>query len=249
MMLPNLCGICMASEFDLRPFHCAGEELSMAAPTWNVDPGWVIPPAADAPAAFTAAHAQHLRDQLGRDRCRSRRQAFNQAIKFVRKASTMADGRPLSVELDVTAKEEWLIPEFVYRGSGQYGEWDFDKLMVFNWRAVLAQLSEEDFRQLFALAEPEQCNVLKVAFVVICKQGRWFASKGAADYELVVWTEVAVVTMRSGSKGDLAVKFHNRGEPVVQARQGEAVQQARQRKWHSIEPASGFLYGGAEDCG
>jgi hypothetical protein len=88
-----------------------------------------------------------------------------------------------------------------------------------------------------------------VAFVVICKQGRWFASSGAADYELVVWTEVAVVTMRSGSKGDLAVKFHNRGEPVVQAGQGEAVQQARQRKWHSIEPANGFLYGGAEDCG
>jgi hypothetical protein len=239
----------MASEFAWRPFHCACVELAVAAPTWNVDQNWVIPPAADAPAAFTAAQAQHLRDQLGTDNCRSRRKAFNLAIKFARKANARADGRPTTFELDVTATEEWLIPQFVYHGKGQLGAWDFDQLMVFNWRAVLAQLSEADFRLLFALAGPEPCSVLKVAFVVVGKQGRWFAFSGAADYELMIWTATAVVTMRGSSKGDLAVKFHDRGELVEQAGQGQAHQQGRQRKWHSTEPANGFLYGGAEDGG
>jgi hypothetical protein len=220
----------------------------MAAAAWIQDPLWFIPPVDGAPVVFTLEQAQELRDQLGSDNRRSRRQALNQAIKYVRKASTKADGSPVVVEIDITAKQEYLIPKFVHQGKGQYGTWDFDNLIVFNWRAVIAQMSEDDFARLFALAGPEPQSIKKVAFAVIGKQGRWFAGAGAADYELLVWTDDAVVAMRGGSQGDLNTKFHNRGELLETSGPTALHQQRGQKKWHSAVPADGgFLYGGVED--
>ena len=117
----------------------------MAAAAWIQDALWVIPPVDGAPVVFTLEQAQELRDQLGSDNRRSRRQALNQAIKYVRKASTKADGSPVVVEIDITAKQEYLIPKFVHQGKGQYGTWEFENLIVFNWRDVIAQMSEDDF--------------------------------------------------------------------------------------------------------
>ena len=109
-------------------------------------------------------------------------------------------------------------------------------------------MSEDDFRRLFALAGPEPQSIKKVAFAVIGKQGRWFARAGAADYELLVWTDDAVVSMRGDSRGDLNIKFHNRGELLETSGPTAPHQQRGQKKWHSAVPAGGgFLYGGAED--
>ena len=220
----------------------------MAAAAWLPDPLWIIPPVDGAPVVFTLEQARALHDQLGGDNRRSRRQALNQAIKYVRKASTKADGSPVVVEIDITAKQEYLIPKFVYPGIGQYGVWEFQNLIVFNWRAVIAQMSEDDFERLFALAGPERQGIKKVAFVVIGKQGRWFAGAGAADYELSVWTDAVVVVMRSGYTGDLNTKFHNRGE-LLETSGPTALHQVRgQKKWHSPFPTDPtFLYGGVED--
>ncbi len=220
----------------------------MAAAAWIQDPHWIIPPVDGAPVVFTLEQAQELRDQLGSDNRRSRRQALNQAIKYVRKASTNADGSPMVVEIDITAKQEDLIPKFVHQVKGEYGRLEFETMMGFKWRAVIAQMSDDDFARLFALAGTKPPSIKKMAFAVIGKQGRWFAGAGAADYELLVWTDDAVVAMRGGSQGDLNTKFHNRGELLETSGPTALHQQRGQKKWHSAVPADGgFLYGGFED--
>ena len=67
----------------------------------------------------------------------------------VSKAGTRDDGSPVIVCYALGIEDQWKIPTFVQLGKGQFGDWDFDKIVEFDWRIVLSTLPEPHFDELF----------------------------------------------------------------------------------------------------
>lgn len=221
---------------------------------------------ADPPAIFSPADAATLRGMLGSSNAKDRRVSLNNVIKFTRKASTHSRGEAAILEWDLSHVDEWRVPTFRRHGKGQAGDFDPVNLMAFNWRAVLSQLPDEKFEEIFGL-DPRTCgvisgeskgfalagpgvargDVLKVAMVAVGEAGRPFVA-GAAEFQLRVWTRCAVYTLRAGYKGDLAMMISALDEVPTMAGPGPEWQGKGQRKWHSPgAPPESFLVGGFDD--
>ena len=153
-----------------------------------------VAPLPDAPVVFTTDQAEELRQRLRDEGAKHRRNVCNFALKWIRKACTDGDGRPVTISVDFTAKEQWLVPEFVYAErrpgvkGGQEGDIDFDLLRELDWRKVAAQLPPDAFHALFGpRSGGAEAGVVKVSFDVVGEEGHWWTPGHAANFDLVFW--------------------------------------------------------------
>jgi hypothetical protein len=201
-------GMHSSSKFQACSFFAPQERLSASNPRTLLSLA-VAMDVSSMPFIITTEEASRLRAELGSWNASKARKALNTAIKFVRKASTYKDGRPLYSDWDISAVPDiWYLPEFVYSGKGQHGEFDFDRIVEFNWRHLLAQLPEEEFDRLFALAG----GVVRVCLALTGRKGHWWMS-GGADFQLVVLTRTERCVLRADYKGKLSSNFQGWGSP------------------------------------
>jgi len=130
-------------------------------------------------------------------------------------------------------------------GKGQYGFVDFGvEPMCWDWRAVVAQLAEKMFNEVFAT--PGAC-VLSVSIEATGACGGWWA-KGAATYELVLTTNTARWSLHASWAGVASIKeTGNLAGTPLQAGPSAATQGMGWRKYHSEGLVGNFLVGGWGD--
>ena len=136
---------------------------------------------------------------------RERVKNMNMAIKFVRYASTYADGCPAVLTCNLThVGNDWRIPKFVRPDGGQYGFFDLRASGVsLSWDEIAACLPEPEFDKLF------EEGILKVSIdysdgpVAKGPGGtRWWMQK-TPDYDIHFWTRDRRLSLHPQSTGEL----------------------------------------------
>lgn len=207
----------------------------------------VVRPDANVPAAFTEEQARQMRRELQAAKRKVRLTALNGAIKFVRKISTLEDGKPVVLSADITqAGDGWSVPTFVRFGRGQDGDWDLRAIGVqVEWKAVLAQMDDADFEQLWE----DHSGVLKVSIDLASPPvprspmgDRWWMVR-TPDFDVHVWTATKRLSLHPDSKGVMCKKWAGVEDPFTPASSHYGA------AWHSAnaQRATNFLVGGGGD--
>ena len=136
------------------------------------------------------------REALGDAGRAKRRAVANQVIKYVRKSLTTAEGVAVAM-YDVSDGDPFRFAPFVYQGKGQAGAWDFTaEPLEFNWRDVVSQLDDADFRR-----ASEAGGVQRVHIAPVAVGGRPWMEGGANFAICMTMANGEVATCRWNSKG------------------------------------------------
>ena len=193
--------------------------------------------------------ARQMREGLGDSGRRTHRGMLNQALKFIRWASTNKSGETQIAQWDFShfpPDADWAFPAWNKHGKGQVGHVDWTLPGAVSWGRIIAQLEDETWKDFWQDTSGEAA-VTAVAVDHVGSTGYWWTPKDSSDFEMVVWTTSKRWHFKPSLDGRMSVRSQDITAPQVPAGPTAEERLKTRRKFVGAVPKDPWLFGGFEN--
>ena len=190
-----------------------------------------------------------MREGLGDSGRRKQRGMLNQALKFIRWASTNKNGEAQITKWDFShfpPDADWTFPAWNKHGKGQVGHVDWTLPGAVSWGRIIAQLEDETWKEFWHDTSGEAA-VTAVAVEHTGSTGYWWTPKDSSDFEMVVWTTSKRWHFKPSLDGRMSVRSQDITAPPEAAGPTAEERLNTRRKFVGDMPKDPWLFGGFEN--